>query len=407
MSTLAKALCETSAITLGIATTWSSLTQLVECEADGVTYYAFPPGYKLFPNASGLLLRGMRAVASFLRAADRRTLGYCQEIIERFQPDAIHVHGSEETWGLIAQQCTVPVLLSMQGVLNGCLPVYWGTTPLWWRMLMPWEIKYWLEWRLQRGPRERETFSANRYFLGRTYWDEAWQRLLQPEGRYWHIEELLRPEFHEISWHLDHAERFTIFSTTSSSPLKGTDVLIRALDLLCHSYPLVHLRICGDLSHYGWGTYLRRLVRDLRLQKHVSFLGYLDAAQIAQELQRTHVYVLPSHVENSPNSLCEAQLVGVPCVASFVGGVSSIVEQGHTGLLFPRGDHVALAAMVSRLYEDDEASRTLGAQARTLAQCRHDPERVAQNLLGTYREVIRLPGTEGRSPSRIRSAGKA
>jgi L-malate glycosyltransferase len=281
-------------------------------------------------------------------------------------------------------------VLSMQGILNGLLPVYWGTCPKLSRFLMPGEGRHWLEWFLMRAPREREIFRMNRYFLGRTAWDQSWQQALQPSGKYWHVGELLRPEFYKAKWELSAAERFTLFTTTSNSPFKGTDVLIRAMDLLRERYPLVRLRICGELPHRGWGKYLRRLVSELGLKRHVIFLGYLDEQQLTKELCRAHVFVLSSHMENSPNALCEAQLMGVPCVASCVGGVPSLVEHADTGLLFPRGDYVALAGAVSRVFEDDEWARELSIRERATAKPRHTPELVVQSLLSVYREVIKL-----------------
>jgi L-malate glycosyltransferase len=397
MSSLAKALCQVSCVRLGIATSWPKPPPLVELEAEGVVYYAFPSGREVVSNDSGSLLRAMLSIGSSFRATDQRTLSYCHQVIQRFLPDVIHVHGSEEAWGLIARDCRVPTVLSMQGILTGYLPVYWGTCPEFSRILLPREVKYWLEWLWRSAPREREIFRANRYFMGRTSWDQAWQQALQPKGRYWHVGELLRPEFHETNWELDHAERFVLFSTTSCTPLKGTDVLIRAMGLLRRHYPSVQLRICGDIPNHGWGAYLRRLVQNLGLERHVSFLGHLDAQQIVQQLSRTHVYVLPSHLENSPNSLCEAQLAGVPCVASCVGGVPSLLDHAQTGLLYPRGDHVALAAMVSRLFDDDQLARALSARARTMSQKRHDPESVVQDLLHVYREVIQLSSTKRES----------
>jgi L-malate glycosyltransferase len=388
MLALAAMLCQQMPVKLGIATSWPSFGELVELNSEGITYFGFPPGYKFVPKSSGPLLRTMRAVGSFLKAPDRRTLLSCHQVIQRFRPDVIHVHGSEEAWGLLARNCEVPLVLSMQGILNGYLPVYWGTSPRLSRLLMLSESKYWLEWCLMRAPREREIFRVNRHFLGRTSWDRSWQEVLQPSGKYWHVGELLRPEFYKVKWELSVAERFTLFTTTSNSPLKGTDVLIRALALLRPRYPFAHLRVCGELPHRGWGKYLRELVHELGLERHVTFLGYLDAQQQTKELCRAHVYVLPSHIENSPNSLCEAQLVGVPCVASRVGGVPSLVEHGHTGLLFPRGDHVALAGAVSRVFDADEWASELSIRERVVANPRHAPELVAQNLLRVYREVI-------------------
>lgn len=390
MPSLAVALGKDSSVRLGIATSWPSASGLVELEAGEIVHYAFPSGRTgRVPHTVGLRARIHRALGSLSGGTDRTILDHCQEVIKRFGPELIHVHGSEEPWGLVAGVCGVPTVLSMQGVLNGYLPLFWGTSAPLQRILMPREVKLWLEWSLRQAPRERRIFRRAHHFMGRTHWDRAWQEALQPRGRYWHVGELLRAEFYETAWELDRAERFTLFSTTSSIPLKGMDVLIRALALLCKRFPLAQLRIGGNLPNHGWGAYLRRLVRNLKLEKQVSFLGYLSSHEIAQHLARAHIYVLPSHVENSPNSLCEAQLVGLPCVASCAGGVPSLVEHGQTGLLFPRGNHAALAGMASALFDNDEWTRQIGARARETAQHHHAPEVVVRDLLNAYDEVIK------------------
>lgn len=395
MSALTEALGKHSSVRLGIAASWPGVSELVELESDGIVFYAFPTQRsRSISRSFGWRACARRVLGSFSSKTDHHILDHCQQVIKRFSPDLIHIHGSEEAWGLVAGACNVSTVLSMQGVLSGCLPFFWGTSDPLQRVLMPREVKLWLEWSLRQAPRERRIFRQVHHFFGRTHWDRAWQEALQPGGHYWHVGEVLRAEFYETVWELDRAERFTLFSTTSSLPLKGMDVLIRALAVLRKRFPLAQLRIGGDVPGHGWGAYLRRLVRKLRLEKRVSFLGYLSSHEIAQHLARAHIYVLPSHVENSSNSLCEAQLVGLPCVASCTGGVPSLVEHGQTGLLFPRGDHLALSGMISAFFDDDEWARKIGAHARSMAQHRHAPDVVTRDLLSAYDEVIKAHNLE-------------
>jgi glycosyltransferase involved in cell wall biosynthesis len=127
----------------------------------------------------------------------------------------------------------------------------------------------------------------------------------------------------------------------------------------------------------------------------VDLLGAQTPAQIAAELARASAFVLPSHIENSPNALCEAMLVGTPCIAAFVGGVPSLVKDGEEGLLFHDADPFALAAAIDRLLGDRELASHLGAAGRATARRRHDPERIARQAAGVYGEVLSRPGGTG------------
>ena len=109
---------------------------------------------------------------------------------------------------------------------------------------------------------------------------------------------------------------------------------------------------------------------------------------MASELCRSHVFAISSYIENSPNSLCEAMQVGLPCVASYAGGIPSLVEQRRTGLLFPVGDAPLLADSIMRIFRDDGLACRLGAAARAEASERHAPERVLSQLLDAYNNVI-------------------
>jgi glycosyltransferase involved in cell wall biosynthesis len=133
---------------------------------------------------------------------------------------------------------------------------------------------------------------------------------------------------------------------------------------------------------------IRRLLKAPELRGAVDVLGRLAPAQVAAELAGASAFVLPSHIENSPNALCEAMLVGVPCIAAFVGGVPSLIQDGTDGLLYHDGDPYALAGKIDRLLGDAVLAARLGVGAREAALRRHDPERVAGQAVATYREIL-------------------
>jgi glycosyltransferase involved in cell wall biosynthesis len=133
---------------------------------------------------------------------------------------------------------------------------------------------------------------------------------------------------------------------------------------------------------------LFRLVQELGLSGHVEFLAQLDAAQIVSELNQARVFVLPSFIENNPNSLAEAQCVGTPVIAAFVGGVQDIVTDGQTGLLYRAGDSSTLARQIARVLEDDGLADRLSLEGRRVAQERHSPTRIVETLLNTYRAIL-------------------
>jgi glycosyltransferase involved in cell wall biosynthesis len=235
---------------------------------------------------------------------------------------------------------------------------------------------------------ERAVFTANRYFLGRTLWDKSHVLRLNPEATYYYCPDMLRPDFYQASWHLERAQRCLIYTTTTPQFYKGTACLVRALALLERQFPQVRLVIGGPLLGTGVGRYLQRLAQRLRVTGRIEWEGYLGAGRIVKQLQAAHVYVLPSHIENSPNSLTEAQMVGVPCVASYAGGIPSLVQDGESGLLFNVGDPAVLAMNVCRVFEDDLLAERLSRTARERAACRHDPAHVMRTQLEIYQRLL-------------------
>ena len=145
-------------------------------------------------------------------------------------------------------------------------------------------------------------------------------------------------------------------------PEKGHDVLLDAASHVLARFPDARFQLIGSGSEY------RRLVAlaDARGVSHaVSFLGHCET--VPERLAAADVFVLPSRSEALPNALLEAMAAGLPVVASAVGGILEVIDEGRTGLLVPAGDPRALADAVSRLMSDGALATRLGAAARAHA----------------------------------------
>lgn len=168
-------------------------------------------------------------------------------------------------------------------------------------------------------------------------------------------------------------------------PSKGIEVAIRAMAEL-REHP-VQLRIVGE-GAAGYEKSLRDLVTSLGVQPRVTFVGALAAAQLDAEYAAADLFVLPSWYEAFGIVLVQAMAAGLPCVASDVGGIPSVVRDGETGLLFPAGDCSALAAAMRQL-ADEPLRRRLGEQGRSEAQ-RFDLQARLDDLLAMYQRALTM-----------------
>jgi glycosyltransferase involved in cell wall biosynthesis len=328
-------------------------------------------------------------------------LSKCVNIIKEFNPDIIHVHGSEFFYGLVMDDVTIsaPMVVSIQGLLGPCSKVrnFFGALtpievlksiriieiPL--RLGLVWQFLY------MKGGARRESriLAAAKGIFGRTAWDLSYARIYNPQAIYCHVGEIMRPVFYNTRWSLRQCKRYTLIYTNAGNPRRGTENLLVAIALLKHDFPNIQLRLAGTVSQRsGYGRFLRRLVRKLGLENHVVFLGYLGDMAMARELQRAHVFAITSYIENSPNSLAEAMLTGMPCIASYVGGIPSMVDGGTTGLLYPAEDVPMLANCIRSIFVDDELSVHLADNAYRAAHDTHDPDNVVAQLLNAYNRIL-------------------
>ena len=377
VTALAEALTDSKQIELAVASNTPN-AQFSKKNLNGIQYYIIPtPKFHIRRKClSSAMIRDY------------------QRAVEDFRPDVIHVHGTEYFHGLLTgrDHLNCPSIISIQGIIDVCQKHYWGgisfnkllstrTLRDWVRMDGLIEQRY--EWK-RRATLEKEIFATNSAFLGRTIWDRAHTRRLNPKARYYHCDEMIRQPFHNAQWNINLIKRYSIFASSASYPLKGFHVLIKAAAILRNEFPDVTLRtplanlyptLTGIKRFWknrramGYARYLTDLIRAEDLTEHIFSFPMLDAEGMANELKMAHVFALPSLIENSPNSLAEAMLVGTPSVASFVGGVPSMVQDGDSALLFPPGDEAVLAEQIRHVFLDDRLAQELSIRAREVWSC--------------------------------------
>jgi glycosyltransferase involved in cell wall biosynthesis len=121
---------------------------------------------------------------------------------------------------------------------------------------------------------------------------------------------------------------------------------------------------------------------------NIRLLGTLTEEAVADQLMHSDAYVQVSHIENSPNSVCEAMLAGVPVIASLAGGTGSLLRDGEHGVLLQDGDPYALAGAMREALEQPEKHAAMAAEGRKVAQRRHDPAAIVTEMIGRYKEII-------------------
>jgi L-malate glycosyltransferase len=182
------------------------------------------------------------------------------------------------------------------------------------------------------------------------------------------------------------AEDATVVSAIGSLiPRKGLDVLLRAFALLGPARN-VELLIVGDGPEQ---VNLERLAAELGIQARSRFLGYCDDP--AEICAASDVLALASRMESFGLVLAEAGYCGLPVVATAVGGIPEVVEDGATGLLVPPEDPPALAAALARLIDDPGYRERLGGAGKTRVEALFSVERMAADFHATYDRLGRLP----------------
>ena len=329
------------------------------------------------------------------------------KIIARFVPDIIHIEGNEcGIQNRFSSVKDIPVLVSLQGILSGIAPYHYGCLPIADNlfsnrnrmMFSSWILYFRKHLRFDyRIAIETQTIQNATNIMGRTYWDRAHSYWINPAAKYYSCNRILRSLFYENRWYLDNAEKYSIFVGNGYSPLKGIHFVIKAMTLLKKEYPNVRLYCAGtspiepnkkSIKHYGYSSVISNLIRDNHLEDNVIFMGSQLADKMVEKMLGSHIYVLPSLIENSPNTLGEAMILGMPCISAYTGGASEMAVDEVEALFYRANDYNLLAWQIKRIFDNDDLAQRLGRNARKHAMKTHNPIANREALLSAYKDIF-------------------
>ena len=370
--------------------TYASVEKDMDVEACGIRNFIFAGGGKrlLFDS--------------------KRTMQDCEKVLRAFQPDIIHIHGTEYSMGYamlkVNEKYGIPVLLTIQGILTRISEEYYAGLSFG-QILKMGSIKEWLKFKtpffakklfLRNAKRERNVLNNVKYVTGRTTWDKAVMLSINPELSYYRFNYNLRDEFYSApKWSADEMNPHTIYAGASSYPLKGLHILIDALTILKKKYPDVRLLVPGGNAKdgklqniNGYQAYILKKIHENGLDENVYFLGGKSAKEVTDILGQSNVCVVTSAMEGASATICEAMVIGTPCVCTYRGGMTDLLHDGETGFYYDFPEYGVLAERISSLFDDVELCKKFSAGAMADAQKRHDREKNFSQLIDIYNDVI-------------------
>lgn len=336
-----------------------------------------------------------------------------EEIIDQFKPDLVHVFGTEYPHALsMARVYPHPerLLVGIQGVISWYAEQYLADLPkevyesrTFRDIVKKDSILQQKEKYTKRGEMEIKTTRIAGNITGRTDFDRSFMESVNPDAVYYSMNETMRPCFYEGAWRLDKCHKHQIFVSQADYPIKGFHYLLQALPAILKEFPDTKVMVSGNnilrgggiinrLKTSAYAKYLEKLIKEYALEDKIVFLGRLSAEQMKEQYLKCHTFVCPSVLENSPNSVAEAMLLGTPVVAARVGGIPSMITDRKDGLLYTGNDVEELSRTVIGLWKDESVLPMSGRLAKAAvlrARAAHDPETNFNRLKEIYREIVK------------------
>ena len=169
---------------------------------------------------------------------------------------------------------------------------------------------------------------------------------------------------------------------------KGLHVLIDAIAAIKQTIPAIKLHIVGGIRKASYYNDLLNQIVNLGLQDSIVFKNHLSNSELMQEYSEAALFVLPSKEESLGVVLLEAMATGTPIVASNIGGIPDIIEDGQNGYLVNYGDSQAMASSIIKLLSDDKLRGEMGAKGKEMAK-NYVPHKIAMEHLSLYKRVFR------------------
>ncbi len=391
IESLEKELTAFSNIQLGIVFKKRGVpVQEISVEGSGTRYFMVPqyPAGKLKQWSNRLLNSPL----------SKKSIPHYLKVIADFKPDVILFFGTEFDYPLIIPKLKVPTIIWFQGNLTVYNEMYESGISIsktlylekLKRILKGYTIAREYKIFSRMVAREKEIFSFAQNFIGRTAWDKRVVSIMAPQATYFHSEEALREPFWNNQW-VAHRNRkkFVVTTVIRGLMYKGLETVYKTALLLEGV-----LKIDFEWQVIGiaeGSTYVKAAKKEAAYsRKHTSvkLLGSKFGEGLVQQLLQADVYVHPSHIENSSNAVQEAMLLGMPVIATNVGGTPSLFIDDQEGFLVQNKDPYAMAGAILELLNTPNKAEEMGRNARVRGLERNNNKKICENLIEIFQKVI-------------------
>lgn len=353
---------------------------IFKVEKDSVSYYPFHVSRSSSPKENYKRLH-----SHYLKA------------IEDFKPDIIQCFGTERWhYGLLAKEVQIPFVIHIMGFMNiydvmderVIHPMdywkYFSFNPLKVFLVRKHEKRL----RVENQELEREVMACNHYFMGRTEWDKNIVKYYSQGSKYFYCPEAIRSEIYssEKRWTYQERKTLRLLTVGNAGSLKGNEIMLQTAWLLKNQF---HIDFEWRYTSSAYTMSFFEKLNDIRCKEvNINLIGRLNANQIAEELANADFYIHPSIIDNSPNTVCEAQLIGTPVIAANVGGIPQLVDDGNTGWLYPYSEPHALAFKIMNLMGQKETLEAVAKAEQEESHQRHAPKSLAETIMKIYKNIL-------------------
>lgn len=331
------------------------------------------------------------------------------EIKKTYKPDLIQIWGTEFTHGYLALQVMqdIPSVIYMQGVMCQIARYYLSG-------MSDKELRYSItlrdiikrDWIKQaqrnfyrRSLIEAEMIKKARNVIVENEWCSVQCKAIAPNCVSFKSKLNIKDDFFKQHWDTGQIEPYSIMSNAAGYPIKGLHVLLKAFGLVVQKYPQAKLYIPGERSPFGKSTrealkqngytkFIKTIIMNAGLKNNVQFLGRLNSEKMAEQMAKSNVFVMPSSIENHSSTLIEAMIVGVPCVASYVGGVPEYVQHNRNGLLYRFEEHEVLASHIMTLFDNPQFAAEVASKASSDMRQSRNTVNLKNELTTIYRQML-------------------
>lgn len=367
---------------------------IIDGHIDNLSFYCFPQG-KINPTVYDLDVEI-----------------YLEDIVKKVKPDIIHIFGTEYPHTLaminVCEKLGIQdnVVINIQGLISVIEKHYYAGLPS--RIINRYTIRDLLkndnikkqrEKFKKRGIFEIQAIQKVKHVIGRTDWDRACVKQINPNVKYHFCNETLRDEFYKNTWNINNCEEYSIFVSQCSYPVKGFHYVIEAMKIIVDKYPNTKIYTTGksplEVNSFrdkikidSYHKYIVELIKKYNIEKHINFVGDLDEKQMCNRFLKSNVFLSASSIENSPNSVGEAMILGVPTVSSDVGGVKNMLIHNEDGYLYPYDEPYMIAEYVCKIFENRELALGFSEKSKEHARYTHSRDKNLKELIEIYLKIL-------------------